>query len=102
MVPDAVAPITQSRARRLCDLCPGQQCILRSIHASASPAVVARLRALGLTDGSAITVAYRAPLRDPVAYQFCDTTICLRRAQAALLEVEVVDAQQIENVEVHP
>jgi ferrous iron transport protein A len=38
--------------------------------------------ALGLTQGTSVTVVRKAPLRDPAMYRFRDTSFCLRRAHA--------------------
>ncbi|HET9519110.1 MAG TPA: FeoA family protein [Actinoplanes sp.] len=53
------------------------------------PAAAARLADLGFTPGTAVQVLRRAPLRDPVIYRLKDYELCLRRAQAACVHVEV-------------
>jgi ferrous iron transport protein A len=54
-----------------------------------SPVTARRLVDLGFTRGTAVRVLRRAPLRDPVVYRVKDYELCLRRAQAACVEVEV-------------
>ena len=52
-----------------------------------------RLQALGLVPGADVEVIRRAPLRDPVLYRVCDYRLCLRRAEAGLIEVEPASAR---------
>lgn len=51
-----------------------------------------RLRALGLEEGARIAVAHRGILgfRDPIAITVGRMTVAVRRAHAAVMEVEVL------------
>lgn len=48
-----------------------------------------RIREMGLTPGTRITVQGRAPLHDPVALRLMGFTLTLRNSEADLIEVEV-------------
>ena len=54
------------------------------------PALTRRLCDLGFVPGTEIDVVRRAPLGDPVVYRLRGFEICLRRAQASGIRVEVV------------
>ncbi len=54
------------------------------------PALVRRLCDLGFAPGTTVEVVRRAPLGDPVVYRLRGFEICLRRAQASGIRVEVV------------
>ncbi|MAE76940.1 MAG: hypothetical protein CMJ85_08745 [Planctomycetes bacterium] len=51
----------------------------------------ARLRELGLCAGTDVEFERRAPLGDPMVVRFRGTRLCLRRAEAALIEVDPAD-----------
>ena len=48
-----------------------------------------RIRDMGLTPGTEISVQGRAPLYDPVALRIMDFTLTLRNSEADYIEVEV-------------
>lgn len=50
-----------------------------------------RLQDLGLIPGRAITARRRAPLGDPTVFQVADYELCLRRHDADLVTVRVVE-----------
>lgn len=54
------------------------------------PALTRRLCDLGFVPGTEVEVVRRAPLGDPVIYRLRGFEICLRRAQADAIRVEVV------------
>ncbi|MBF0808060.1 ferrous iron transport protein A [Rothia nasimurium] len=54
---------------------------------SADPTVIQRLHDLGFRVGSEIKCLRRAPLGSPLMFRVCDTDICLRKQQAALVKV---------------
>lgn len=56
----------------------------------ADPALRRRLCDLGFAPGTEIDVVRRAPLGDPVVYRLRGFEICLRRAQAGAIRVEVL------------
>ena len=53
-----------------------------------------RLRALGLDEGAEIALLHRGVFggRDPLAVRVGRMTVALRRAHAAAIEIEIVDA----------
>jgi ferrous iron transport protein A len=77
-----------ARARTLADLPPGAQATVIRVVAL-EPALAARLADLGFTPGTVVRMVRRAPLRDPVIYRVKDYELCLRRALAACVHVEV-------------
>lgn len=50
-----------------------------------------RIRDMGLTPGTHITVQGRAPLKDPVALRLMGFTLTLRNSEADHIQVEVTD-----------
>jgi ferrous iron transport protein A len=79
-----VAPPDSSGAGAvpLCDLAPGSRASVVALSGDTPPATARRLLDLGFTEGTAVEVVRRAPLRDPVIYRLRDYDVCLRRAQA--------------------
>lgn len=57
----------------------------------ADPALRRRLCDLGFAPGTEVDVVRRAPMGDPVVYRLRGFELCLRRAQAGAIRVEVVD-----------
>lgn len=47
-----------------------------------------RLRELGFTKGTEVRFVRAAPLGDPLCFRLRGTEICLRRAEAARIEIE--------------
>ena len=47
-----------------------------------------RIRDMELVAGAQVTVVGKAPLKDPVALHFFDTTIALRNREADFIKVE--------------
>ena len=84
----------------LSDLLPGARAIITAVGADAArPApghgrLARRLQDLGLIPGRAITARRRAPLGDPAIFQVADYELCLRRHDAALVTVRVIDDAQ--------
>lgn len=66
---------------------PGTNAVVVGMHSSCPPQLSARLEALGFTEGQNVSVVRRAPLGDPVVYRICDQVLCLRKREAAMLEV---------------
>lgn len=67
-------------------LAPGEKGRVVGVDTS-EPAGV-RLLDLGFLPGTAVRVVRRAPLRDPVVYELRGYRVCLRRVDAARVEVE--------------
>ncbi len=64
-----------------------QKGVIASIEANGD--MGRRLREMGLTPGTAITVCGRAPLKDPVAIRVLDCTLTLRNNEADHIVVTV-------------
>ena len=65
---------------------PGESGIVHSVDGEAR-GLAGRLRDLGFTPGSRVTLAGISPLGDPLAFRIRGAVIALRRVDAALLEV---------------
>lgn len=68
---------------------PGQQAVVNGLINSCSPELGARLEALGFTKGNDVKVVRNAPLGDPVMYRVSDQVLCLRKREAAMVEVDL-------------
>ena len=71
----------------LSQLLPGQSG--KVVTLKSERAVDQRLMALGLLPGMTVTVVRRAPLGDPVEFAFNGAEICLRKAEASDIWVDV-------------
>ena len=60
---------------------------------AASGPIIKRLSNLGFVPGRIVTPLRRAPLGDPVVYRVSDYELCLRRHEARLVQVAVVEAE---------
>lgn len=58
-------------------------------------AVQRRLIDIGLDEGRVVEFLHAGPLGDPLAFQVDERMVALRRAEAALIEVELVVGQQM-------
>jgi ferrous iron transport protein A len=69
---------------------PGQKAQITSIdRAGLDPLTARRLQELGFDEGVDVEVLHRAPLGgDPLAVRVGNMVVALRRAMAALIEVE--------------
>jgi len=65
-------------------LSPGESAVVEHIERSA---LSDRLSALGLTEGTAVSCLFRAPLGDPVAYDIRGAVIALRREDSGCVSV---------------
>lgn len=63
---------------------------ITAVATPGAPALAHRLQDLGFVTGATVEVVRRAPLGDPVLYRVADYEICLRRAQAAVIQVRVL------------
>jgi ferrous iron transport protein A len=66
----------------------GGQARIVAIDANAPAAVSRRLYDLGFRPGTAVDCLHRAPLGNPTVYRIGESDICLRRAEAAHIQVE--------------
>lgn len=62
--------------------------IVRIDRAACGDLVWRRLHEMGFDEGVDIEVLHKAPLGDPIALRVGNTTIALRRAEAAAIEAE--------------
>lgn len=67
---------------------------IATVSTPGAPALAHRLQDLGFVPGATVEVVRRAPLGDPVLYRVCDYEICLRKAQAAAIQVQVLAPQR--------
>ncbi|WP_043993890.1 FeoA family protein [Leifsonia xyli] len=79
-------PHSTGSGPRLSGVVPGGVAVVRRVVGE-RPEVVQRLQDLGFTPGATVRVLRRAPLGDPAHYRVGSVEICLRRAQASLVEV---------------
>lgn len=85
-----VWPVDEAAAppfRRLWQLQPGERAVVRGLAAGA-PAYRGKLLAMGLLPGTVIEVIRTAPLGDPVELRVRGYALTLRRAEAAVLQLE--------------
>jgi ferrous iron transport protein A len=75
------------RRMKIRELAPGQRAVVTG-YAVADPAYRARLLAMGLTKGVALTMVRAAPLGDPVKVEVRGYSLSLRKAEADALDVE--------------
>ena len=61
-----------------------------------------RILEMGFIAGKRVTVVQNAPLKDPVYYRIMDYNVSLRRQDAALIDVEVVEAVDEQATEGEP
>lgn len=74
---------------RIDQLASGVPAIITSIdRAACGDLVWHRLHEMGFDEGVDVEVLHKAPLGDPIALRVGNMTIALRRAQAALIEVD--------------
>lgn len=66
----------------------GKKAVIKTI--AVSGVTLQRLISLGFTPGSEIEVIRKAPLLDPFDILICGSMVAVRRAEAALVEVEIV------------
>ena len=73
--------------RSLADLPPGTVTDIVGLDAAAPADVLARLRHLGFRAGVRVSKLRTAPLGDPSLYRLLGYDMCLRRHEAAYIEV---------------
>ena len=71
---------------------PGSSAVITGINRNCSAQLGERLNDLGFSEGQTVSVIRRTPLGDPVIYRVCDQVLCLRKREAAMLEVELPPA----------
>ncbi len=77
-----------SETKRLCDIAVGAAVVVRSV-ADGHSGQGRRLEDLGVIVGTVVRVERRAPLGDPTIYEVRHARLAMRRADAALVQVEV-------------
>ena len=60
----------------------------RVVNITAKPEICLRLRELGLTNGTKITVRFRSMLGDPTAYEIRGVLLAIRKQDAKYILVE--------------
>lgn len=83
----AVADAPPATRRRPWELTPGERAVVRGL-ADGAPAYRAKLLAMGLLPGTSIELVRTAPLGDPLELRVRGYELSLRRAEAAVLELE--------------
>lgn len=76
----------------LSDLAQGQCATITGISPERGTALARRLSDLGLEEGRCVVVGRRAPLGDPTVYRVADYQVSLRRREAALVRISLLDA----------
>lgn len=74
---------------QLSSLRRGATAQISGIHAATPAAVARRLQDMGLRAGVTVTYLRRAPLGSPTVYRVGESDLCLRRAEADRITVEV-------------
>ena len=75
---------------RIDQLAAGVPTIITGIDRTACGETVwRRLHEMGFDEGVDVEVLHRAPMGDPIALRVGNMTIAIRRAEAALIEVEL-------------
>lgn len=73
----------------LSDLQKGQICIVKGLH-NHNPAIKRRLLDMGITTGVEVSIKKIAPLGDPVSILLRGYELCIRKADMAEIDIEVV------------
>lgn len=71
----------------LSELRPGDRATVKD--ASALAPTTLRLMEMGVVPGAVVELIRRAPFGDPLEIRVCGTRLCLRRADAARIAVEL-------------
>lgn len=75
---------------RIDQLAAGVPAVIVGIDRAACGDVIwSRLHEMGFDEGVDVEVLHKAPLGDPIALRVGNSLIALRRAQAALIEVDI-------------
>jgi ferrous iron transport protein A len=77
---------------KLAELPLGEPAVIDAVEAG-SP-VAQRLLDLGFVPGTAVRALRRAPLGDPTLYELRGTRLCLRRSEAARVDVRLAGPRQ--------
>lgn len=85
--PAAEAESGQDRRSTLADLAPGVGADIVGFDSAISADVAIRLRHLGFRPGIRVTKLRTAPLGDPSVYRLLGYDTCLRRREAAHIEI---------------
>lgn len=78
-----------AKFHKLSDLNNGDKAIVVKVHGSG--AFKKRITEMGFIKGKELTVIKKAPLQDPVEYAIMDYNVGLRREEAQMIEVELLD-----------
>ena len=82
-------PAQPTKVVPLSSLRPGEHGTICAMDGSCDPAICHRLQLLGFGTGRTISKTRQAPMGGPMVFQVCHVNMCLRRAQADMIMVEV-------------
>lgn len=74
----------------LAQLKPGDRAKITG-YQGGNPIYRRRLLAMGLTPGAVVTVVRRAPLGDPIQIELRNYCLSLRKVEASLLQLEIIE-----------
>lgn len=74
------------------DIQPGDRARVIGFSGQGHKAYKRKLMAHGLTRGAVFQVSRLAPLGDPIEIIVRECSLCLRKAEACLLKVEIIDS----------
>ncbi len=77
-------------AKKLSELQPGQAGIIIGFSGD-NPRLKRRLMEMGMTNGALVKVVRNAPLKDPVEFEVRGYYVSIKRKEAEIVIVEVVD-----------
>ncbi|MDY3049095.1 MAG: FeoA family protein [Rothia sp. (in: high G+C Gram-positive bacteria)] len=88
---------SQAKAGRptLADARPEDSFCIAGFCPSADPILCQRLQDLGFRVGCTVQCLRRAPLGSPLMFRVCDTDLCLRKEQAALIHTGQLTLDQL-------
>ena len=76
---------------RLSELQTGQQAYIKKVHGSG--AFRKRILEMGFVRGEEVKSILNAPLKDPIKYEIMDYDVSLRRSEAVLIEVSMIQEE---------
>lgn len=62
----------------------------RVLSVQGGDAIARRLGELGLREGIAVEVLRRSPFGDPMVFELCGYQLCLRKSEAARVEIKTM------------
>lgn len=68
--------------------------LVRALHCDGDASCTRRMHEMGFDEGVRVEILHTAPMGGPLAVRVGDTTVALRRAQAAQVELEWREAAE--------